>query len=260
MQQVVISGESPDNGIQRIKTDNEGNLVIQLEGATVNIGDVDIASPLGDQAKAASVSVAPATDIPATRMLGKVAIDQVTANANEVVVKTSALPSGAATEQGLDDILAKLSADPATQTTLASALTALQIIDNFISGNRGMVTEDNSAAILAALPTSLGKKAATASISVVQADPTRTPVAHAKDMTGSAVTLSAVSVICQDLWLLQVGSTGQAYWGDSSVQAGHGMPLSTTEPFHIQGPIDLANIYCIGNAADDVAYCYTYEV
>jgi hypothetical protein len=31
-------------------------------------------------------------------------------------------PTGAATEQGLDDILAKLSADPATQTTLAAIL------------------------------------------------------------------------------------------------------------------------------------------
>lgn len=35
---------------------------------------------------------------------------------------SSALPTGAATEQGLDDILAKLSADPATQTTLAAVL------------------------------------------------------------------------------------------------------------------------------------------
>jgi hypothetical protein len=34
---------------------------------------------------------------------------------------------------------------------LAAVRTALEIIDNFISGNRGLVTEDNSAAILAAL-------------------------------------------------------------------------------------------------------------
>jgi hypothetical protein len=42
----------------------------------------------------------------------------------ELIVNTdsSALPTGAATEQGLDDILAKLSADPATQTTLAAVL------------------------------------------------------------------------------------------------------------------------------------------
>jgi hypothetical protein len=39
-----------------------------------------------------------------------------------VNIDSSALPTGAATEQGLDDILAKLSADPATQTTLAAVL------------------------------------------------------------------------------------------------------------------------------------------
>lgn len=61
-----------------IKVNADGELVVNLEAATVNIGDVDVLS--------------------------------------------SALPTGAATEQGLDDILAKLSADPATQTTLAAIL------------------------------------------------------------------------------------------------------------------------------------------
>ena len=40
----------------------------------------------------------------------------------DATIGSSALPTGAATEQGLDDILAKLSADPATQTTLAAIL------------------------------------------------------------------------------------------------------------------------------------------
>lgn len=75
---------------------------------SIDIGDVDIkefpAGNLGQQLKAASLSVAPATDIidatyigdvkfgeelPAgTQLVGKVGIDQSTANANEVVVKS----------------------------------------------------------------------------------------------------------------------------------------------------------------------------
>lgn len=43
----------------------------------------------------------------------------------------------------------------ATQATLASVLTAVQLIDNMISGARGLVTEDNSAAILAKLLASI---------------------------------------------------------------------------------------------------------
>ena len=37
--------------------------------------------------------------------------------------------------------------NPATENTLADVKTAAQIIDNFISGSKGLVTEDNSAAI-----------------------------------------------------------------------------------------------------------------
>jgi hypothetical protein len=53
----------------------------------VDIGDVDI------------LSIAAGTNL-----IGKVSIDQVTANANEVVVKSSALPTGAATEATLTTI------------------------------------------------------------------------------------------------------------------------------------------------------------
>lgn len=218
-----------------LATDNgDGTSTLKIDASvivdSIDIGDVDIkefpSGNLGQQAKAASLSVAPATDITDTTyigdikfgeslpsgsaLLGKVSIDQVTANANEVVVKSitagdtnignvdivtlpsgnlgaqtkasslcinpatdiadatyigdikfgeaapldvsystgatdsktirvklstedltalenvtidsSALPAGAATEQGLDDILAKLSADPASQTTLAAIL------------------------------------------------------------------------------------------------------------------------------------------
>jgi hypothetical protein len=44
MQSVVIKGQSTTKGILPIKCDDDGNLVIQLEGATVNIGDVDVVS------------------------------------------------------------------------------------------------------------------------------------------------------------------------------------------------------------------------
>ena len=91
-----------------LKLNADGELVVNLEAATVNIGDVDVLSlpsgNLGAQAKAASLCVNPASDIsdatyigdikfgealPAgTNLIGKVGIDQVTANANEVVVKS----------------------------------------------------------------------------------------------------------------------------------------------------------------------------
>ena len=93
-----------------IRVDDDGKLILGASDGT-DIGNVDVASlpsgNLGARAKAASLCVNPATDIadavyigdikfgeslPAgTALLGKVGIDQATANANEVVVKT--LPS-----------------------------------------------------------------------------------------------------------------------------------------------------------------------
>jgi hypothetical protein len=153
---------------------------------------------VGDQAKASSLSVTPATDIPdgryigdtkfgeslpaGTNLVGKVGIDQVTANANEVVVKTSALPSGASTEQGLDDILAKLSSDPATQTTLAAVLskiiaapateakqdtikTAIDAITTKLSADPA--TQTTLAAILAAIATAAKQDDGNASLTSI---------------------------------------------------------------------------------------------
>jgi hypothetical protein len=104
-----------------VKVNADGELVVNLEAATVNIGDVDIqtlpSGNLGQQHKAASLSTAPADDIadatyigdikfgesvPAgTALIGKVGIDQATANANEVVIKSitaGPLPDTAATD------------------------------------------------------------------------------------------------------------------------------------------------------------------
>ena len=54
-----------------LKLNADGELVVNLEAATVNIGDVDVASIASG-----------------TNLIGKVGIDQSTANANEVVVKS----------------------------------------------------------------------------------------------------------------------------------------------------------------------------
>ena len=53
-----------------------------------------------------------------------------------------------ATEDKQDTLIAK---DFATETTLAAVKTAVETIDNFISGTKGLVTEDNSAAIKTAV-------------------------------------------------------------------------------------------------------------
>lgn len=71
MHTVKIVGQSATKGELPIRTDDDGNLIIQLEGATVNVGDVDVASIAAG-----------------TSLIGKVGIDQVTANANEVVIKS----------------------------------------------------------------------------------------------------------------------------------------------------------------------------
>jgi hypothetical protein len=85
-----------------LKLNADGELVVNIEASAINIGDVDVASPLGDQAKAASISVSPATDIPASRQIGKVAIDQSTANANEVVIKSITAGSSIVGKFGID--------------------------------------------------------------------------------------------------------------------------------------------------------------
>jgi len=147
----------------------------------------------GDQNKASSLSVTPATDITDGRyigdikfgeslpagiaIIGKVGIDQVTANANEVVVKTSALPSGAATETTLNGIkadVATIKSDMATEASLSSIddkLPALTLEGKIpVDANIGSVDVNN-------LPAeNLGQQLSAASLSVAPAtditDPT----------------------------------------------------------------------------------------
>jgi hypothetical protein len=84
---VVVYGKDGAN-LVGLKVNADGELVVNLEAATVNIGDVDIASITTG-----------------TNIIGRVGIDQTTANANEVVLK-SASNIGATT-----DAVASISAD-----------------------------------------------------------------------------------------------------------------------------------------------------
>ena len=91
-----------------------------------------------------------------------------------VSLASSPLPIGAATEATLANIKTAVevidnfisgSRGLVTEDNSAAIKTAVETIDNFISGSRGLVTEDNSAAILAALGTIITSLAGTLTIS-----------------------------------------------------------------------------------------------
>lgn len=62
-------------------------------------------------------------------------------------------------ETAIEAINTAIQAGGITQTQLAAIQVAVQLIDNFIAGARGLVTEDNSAAILAELDVALSTRA-----------------------------------------------------------------------------------------------------
>ena len=93
-----------------------------------------------------------------TVSIGTVGFDQATLHANEVVVKTSALPAGAATEAALQSILAKLIAAPATAAAQSTANGSLASIDAKVA------TETTLAEILAKLIAAPATEATLASI------------------------------------------------------------------------------------------------
>lgn len=173
-----------------------------------------------------------------------------------VAISSSALPTGAATSAKQDSLIAKFPDQSGGKVPVLANL----------NGNLPDTTASDLAhihagidAIKAQLPASLGKKTSATSLSVVEAPATRNIVGHDKAMTGSAVALSAASAIYQKVYLLAVGAAGTTYVGDSAVVAGHGIPLNTTTAFCIDGPIDLANVYCIGTSPDEVAIVGLYE-
>ena len=75
-----------------------------------------------------------------------------------------------------------LPAGASAETTLAAVKTAVEIIDNFISGARGLVTEDNSAAILAKLDIALSTRATETTLAKLM--PT-TPAKYAVALTAA---------------------------------------------------------------------------
>lgn len=132
-----------------VSTEMQCDIVAELPAGDQNIGNVDIVTlpsgNLGMQTMAASLSVVPASDItdatyigdikfgeelPAgTQLLGKVGIDQATANANEVVVKSITAGS---------NIIGKVSIDQTTPGTTNA-------VHASIVGTKGSVTTAHNA-------------------------------------------------------------------------------------------------------------------
>lgn len=138
--------------------------------------DAGIPAALGQTTMAASMPVAIASNQSAIPVSGTVTVDtsllstaakqdlllaelQLKADLTETQPVSAAslpLPSGAATSAKQDTLLTELQlkadlteTQPVLDTNSAAIKTAVETIDNFISGARGLVTEDNSAAILA---------------------------------------------------------------------------------------------------------------
>lgn len=139
-----------------------------------------------------------------TVSIGTVAIDQSAPNANEVVVKTSALPAGAATEATaasiltkladpatsakqdtakgvLDSILAKITASAATAANQTTANASLSSIDGKVA------TQTTLASILARITAAVGTETTLAAI-----------LAKLTNVDTSAVTISSGSVTVSD--------------------------------------------------------------
>lgn len=106
------------------------------------------------------------------------------------------LPEGLASDAKLDDILAKLSADPATQTTLAALLAAIQAgIDVAAAAlplPDGAASEATLVALVDKLPT-LGAKAPGGSVSVTPSTD-QDPIFDHANGTKTSVTASAMVI------------------------------------------------------------------
>lgn len=158
----VVNGGSSlsvDDGGGSLTVD--GTVTINaIPAGTNNIGDVDIASIAAGDNNIGNVDVVTLPSIPAgnnnigdvdvaslpalvagTAIIGRVGIDQTTpgtTNAVQANAGTNLNTSALALESG---------------GNLAAIKTAVETIDNFISGTKGLVTEDNSAAIKTAVET-----------------------------------------------------------------------------------------------------------
>ncbi|MCK9571375.1 hypothetical protein M0R72_20670, partial [Candidatus Pacearchaeota archaeon] len=158
-----------------------------------------------------------------------------------VSASSSALPTGAATEQGLDDILAKLSADPATQTTLAAILAKL------IAAPATEAKQDTGNASLSSIDVKLPAKGGSV------------PVSGQKTVTtaGTAVAVGG-DVDSRDLVVIaDPDNSGDIYVGDSSVDAATGVKLPPGGILPC-GNVNLAEIYIdADNDGEGISYYYT---
>lgn len=124
--------------------------------------------------------------------LGTVEIDQTTAHANEVVVKTSALPADAATQTTVAAILAKLIAAPATSAKQDTGNTSLASMDAKITAvNTGAVVVASSA-----LPTGAASETTLAALNAkVTAVNTGAVVVASGAITANVQTVSVASAM-----------------------------------------------------------------
>ena len=214
--EVIAIGQKPDGTPSLINVDADGNLITGLEFT----GDIT---------------------------LGVVQIDQTTANANEVVVKTSALPTGAATQTTLASVLSKIIAAPATEAKQDTINTSIGAINAKITAcNTGAVTVAASAlptgAATAAKQPALGT-AGTSSTDVITvqgiASGTAQPVSGTVTATPPSATLSSpvsdyensrvVSASACKLVMLCGYNSGPAQWiqifNSATVPANNAVPV-----------------------------------
>ena len=176
----------------------------------------------------------------------------------------------------------------ATETTLDAVKTAVQLIDNFISGSRGLVTEDNSAAIKTAVETidnaisgsemqvdvvgalpagtnAIGKLAANSGVDIGDVDVTSAVSSsfdHGSnlDIDTSAEQITSTSFACKFGVTVKsaVDNTDTVYIGNSDVTAGttaatDGFPLEPGESITL--PVNNSNLlYAIGAAANQKVF------
>jgi len=169
-------------GVQLYVWDSDSLAWVKMQQPTIEAGDLYVAV---DQVEAKLDTVnanlgTMETTLNAIQAAVELIDNAIAGSEMQVDVVTSALPSGAATSanqgtiitalQKIDDIqnalksvdtdelVSRLTDSAGTEINpakedgnLSSIKTAVEIIDNFISGSRGLVTEDNSAAIKTAV-------------------------------------------------------------------------------------------------------------
>ena len=171
---------------------------------------------------------------------------------NDVTVASLPLPTGAATSAKQDT----------AQTALDAIKTAVEILDNVVSGSEAQVD------IVAALPAgtnAIGKLAANSGVDIGDVDVTSMVSAtfdHGanRDIDATAEQITSTSFACKFGVRLRAdpANTGTIYIGNSDVTAGttdatDGFPLRAGESVFL--PVSNANIpYAIGSTTNQIVY------